>query len=94
MDTSEKIEILEALWPEIIPHQKRGSVIIVNTELNLKNVAATVAEDDQVQVKKWIEAEKIGKPKNSQIETWQFNPDQKFLIVIVQPFVLIQVLSN
>ena len=55
--------------------------------LELAEVAAAVASDDQAKVKEWIDDESLRRPTVDEVTAWADDP-VAFYAVIVQPFVL------
>ena len=81
----------EAEWSWVKPHVLRDSVIVVEGSLSLLDVAVSVAQNQVAQMKLWIDQGLVRKPSAQEISAWDLNPSQKFLSIIVQPFVLIQI---
>jgi hypothetical protein len=77
-------------WKPLGPHAKRGGLVLVDSGLDLLEVAVAVAEDDSEQVQRWMEAGQLGKPSEAQIEAWQEEAGERFAVAIVQPYVLAQ----
>jgi hypothetical protein len=90
-DLEQKID--EAEWAWLEPHLKRNAVILVAVDLELAEVASTVAADDKARVAEWIQSGKLAKPSAQQVEAWSQVPAKKFLSVVVQPYVLVQEFS-
>ena len=86
-------EIAEVYWEDLIPHVKQDRVIIVNQSLNLLDAGLALANNDTKLVNKWIENNIISKPTQQQLSNWNSMPKTKFETIIVQPFVLITLLS-
>jgi hypothetical protein len=91
--TSEKLvdEIEDVEWHWLRPHLERGALIVVDRDLDLANAAARINADDTVQVGAWIDAGQLAKPTREQIAAWDEEPLRAFRMLIVQPYVLIQV---
>ncbi len=43
-------------WEDLLPHAKRDAVIVIETALNLLDVATAIATDDKVLVEAWIDS--------------------------------------
>ena len=67
-----------------------GGLVLVDPRLDLVDVAFAVAQDDAERVEQWMEARQLLKPSASQIEAWQEDDEERFTVVIVQPYVLAQ----
>ena len=86
-------DIADVNWNDIKPHAQRDAVIIVNDSLNLLDVGIAIAQDDKIVVERWITEQLIRKPSNEQLSSWNGNETQLFTTLIVQPFVLIQIIT-
>ncbi len=80
-------EVLPATWAALEPHARRQGLFLVREGLDLAEVAAAVASDDQAKVKEWIDDESLRRPSLDEVTAWQTDP-VAFYAVIVQPFVL------
>lgn len=81
-------------WKPLGPHAKRGGLVLVDSELDLLDVAVAVATDDSVLVQRWMEAGALRRPSDEQVEAWRKETDECFTVVIVQPYVLAQRLTQ
>lgn len=92
METRERLarELAEVEWQLLRAHAQRGALILVSSALDLVEVAACVADDDRERVSAWIEAGRVGKPNREQWARWEGQPDRRFSVLIVQPYVLVQ----
>lgn len=87
-------EIETAEWEWLKPHYQRDSIIIVDEDLDLIEVAACIGSNDLKRVADWMKLGRVRKPTLEQIETWTSAPTTPFLFVIVQPWVIIQPKAN
>ena len=94
MVESFKRDLAEVNWRELKIHLKRDSIIVVSAELDLVDVGVAVADDDKSLVEAWITASQLGKPTEKQLESWEQESTQRFQMLIVQPFILIQDLCD
>ncbi|PIK13991.1 DUF2288 family protein [Halobacteriovorax sp. JY17] len=85
-----KTEIEKAKWLLLEEHHKRDALLIVDLELNLVEVAASVALDDVMNVKEWLTTEKLIRPTEEMIQSWEENPELDFNFLIIQPYVIAQ----
>lgn len=83
-------EVHRVDWKPLAPHAKRGGLVLVDSRLDLVDVAVAVARDDSARVRQWMEAQQLVKPTAGQIQSWQGETEERFTIVIVQPYVLAQ----
>ena len=94
MVESFKRDLAEVNWRELKIHLQRDAIIIVDPELDLIKVAVAVADDDKTRVEIWITENQLVKPTAEQLESWEQEPDNRFQMLIVQPFILIQDISD
>ena len=89
-----KKDLADVTWRDLRIHLQRGSIIIVNDRLDLVAVAVAVAEDQKAPVEDWVAAGDLIKPSVEQIEAWETQLDKPFRMLIVQPFILVQMVSH
>jgi hypothetical protein len=85
-----KPEIADVAWHHLAPHLERDALIVVSSELDLKESAMAVARDDTTTVQGWIDTGKFAKPSAEQLAKWEQDRTREFTCTIAQPFVLIQ----
>ena len=83
-------EVHRVDWKPLGPHAKRGGLVLVDARLDLVEVAVAVANDDSQRVRQWMEAGQLLKPTEDQIAAWQEETEERFTVLIVQPYVLAQ----
>lgn len=76
-------------WKELQRHFAAGNVIAVDNDLDLIQVAAGIANDDKVAVKKWMAANQLLKVSDTQAQAWLVQ-DAVLWAVVVKPFILVQ----
>jgi hypothetical protein len=76
-------------WRELLKHFAAGIVIVVDNDLDLIQVAASVANDDKAAVKKWMLANQLLKVSDTQAQDW-LEQDALLWTVVVKPFILVQ----
>ncbi len=77
-------------WGWLLPHAERSAVVMVTPGLDLLEVGLAIANDNVATVQHWISEQLIYKPSHEQVESWNQTPEQHFLALIVQPYVLVQ----
>jgi len=77
-------------WKPLAPHAKRGGLVMVAPELDLLEVGVAVAEDNGAQVQRWMEAQQLRRATEAQTQTWGEGAEERFTVLIVQPYVLVQ----
>ena len=88
-----KAAIGPVTWGDLRKHLARDVIIIVASETPILEAALALAENNQDQVTTWIKDGILTKPNTHQLEHWEKNFDFPFLSVVVQPFILVQVLN-
>lgn len=79
----------EVNWSYLKPHFEKGSLIWLDPELDLEEVAKAFIEDESVKVADWLgkgDLVKVGKLHAAQ---WE-ESETLFTAVVVSPFVLMQ----
>ena len=83
-----------AEWSILRKHATRDVIILVDPSLSLLDVGIAIAMNDETQVQAWIEEKKLGKPSAEQLTTWETDLNRTFSSLIVQPYVLMQILNS
>lgn len=81
-------------WKDLRIHLQRDAIVIVAAELDLVETATAVAEDDKSKVDRWITAGWLVKPTTEQVTAWETELDKPFRLLIVQPFILVQMVLH
>ncbi|MEO5667365.1 MAG: DUF2288 family protein [Bdellovibrionota bacterium] len=82
-------QILVAPYPDLEPHVKRGSFILVSTNLDLAEVALKIETNDTAYMSGLIESGLLVKSTEADLKDWR--RDKRFFkFLIVQPFVVAQ----
>lgn len=76
-------------WKALVPHFARGQVVRVASGLDLLQVAAALAQDDQKQVNHWMEQDLMGPVPDEWAGRWQ-EEERQVWAVVVAPWVLVQ----
>jgi hypothetical protein len=77
-------------WLALRGQLRRDSVILVAPELDLVEVAWSVARDRAAEVAGWIAAGQLRKPDRAELAAWERELDKPFRMLIVAPYLLIQ----
>lgn len=83
-----KDDIDKASWDMLKVHHERGAVFVVDSNLELVDVGASIALDEVNTIKIWLDNGKFKKLDEMPEDVDMFVRDIKFLII--QPYVLIQ----
>ncbi|NEQ69979.1 MAG: DUF2288 family protein [Symploca sp. SIO2D2] len=84
----------EATWEWLIPHAKRDAVVVVTQQLDLLDVGVAIANDDTLSVEHWISEQLVHKPFSEELTIWNTDTAKRFQALIVQPYVLVQEMSQ
>ena len=82
-------QILVAPYPDMEPHVKRGGFVLVDTKLDLAEVALLIEINDEASILALIQSSLLVKSQTSDIEAWR-REKRFFRFLIVQPFVVAQ----
>ncbi len=77
-------------WKPLAPHAKRGALVMVAPELDLVEVGTAVAQDQGDQVRQWLDSRQLSRPAEADAEAWSQEAEERFTVLIVQPYVLAQ----
>lgn len=83
-------DLAQVSWRELRIHLRRDAIVTVAPDLNLVTVAGAVAGDDTSAVGEWIAGGQLAKPTVAELAEWETFLDKPFLMLIVQPYILIQ----
>lgn len=85
-------ELLESEWNMLAAHHRRDALFVVDAQLALLDAAVAVASDDRDAVAGWLASGLLARPTAEQAEAWaaeeEAAPGPRFVVAIVQPFVL------
>ncbi|WP_267383164.1 DUF2288 domain-containing protein [Cyanobacterium sp. uoEpiScrs1] len=92
LETRFREDVTTVEWQYLISHAQRDAIIFVTKHLDIIEVGVAIAQDDINSVQHWIDKTLIHKPSTAQLTTWNTDSSISFNTLIVQPFVLIQVI--
>ena len=87
-------QLLKGFWHDLKTHLERDAIIVVNSNLDLSDVAVSLSEDRAGVVEGWILKSLLVKPSAEQVRAWNGMPTKEFHFLIVQPYVLIQEMAH
>ena len=77
-------------WKDLEPHFARGELLVVDSALDLVDVAQALIDDDSATVKGWMQQNQLASASDEQAADWhERNPDTLWAVVI-RPWVLVQ----
>lgn len=83
------LETSQIAWRELQRYYAAGMVIAVSDDLDLVEVAASVASDDTAAVSRWMSEARVARVSDMQASTW-LEADAALWAVVVKPWVLVQ----
>lgn len=83
------LETAQLAWSELERHFARGSVIKVETGMDLVDAALQIAENNAATVQVWLAEGRIARAELADAEDWHARQPM-FWAVVVAPWVLIQ----
>lgn len=92
LQTKLRSEILVADAKSLLPHHRRDALLIAELEVDLLAVAVAIASDETDLVAELLSEKKLYKPSLAQLADWCVDLERRFQYVILQPYVLAQVL--
>ena len=82
------------LASDLAAHLRRDAVLVVDPALDLLDCAEAVAADRSVQVRAWLERGALRRASPQERADWPQQAAFQWMAVIVQPFVLVQLLAG
>lgn len=83
-----KTELQSVEFSALQPHVQREALLVCDGSLDLLQLGVDLAMDRVETIKSLMQSGKI--KKLSEGESQKISPDQKFLFLILQPFVIVQ----
>jgi len=76
-------------WEYLKPHFQAGALIYVDPSLSITDVGLAISEDQAKKIQAWLKSGDLVKPSEPHAEWWH-KSQEKFLALVVSPFVLMQ----
>lgn len=74
----------------LVPHYRRGALLVIEPRTDILEVAVAIARDDTGAVAQLLDSGRMARPSAAQLADWCVEPRQRFQFVILQPYVLAQ----
>ena len=87
-------EVLPARWPDLLYQFARGGLFLASPEVDLLEVAEAMAKDDRARVEQLLQSGALRRASDDDARLFQASPERRLQFVIVQPWVLAQVLRE
>jgi hypothetical protein len=91
--TKINLETAQIAWRELQRFFASGNAIAVAIELDLTEVAGTIAQDNAAQLKIWMDAGLVDVVSDKQAQLWYEN-DALVWAVVIKPWVLVQPINR
>ncbi|MFT3925520.1 MAG: DUF2288 family protein [Myxococcales bacterium] len=87
-------EVMAVSWSDLVPQFARGALLLLAGSLDLLEVAEAIASDDRARVERWLSEGGLRRASDDDArELSEAGGSTRFQCVIVQPWVLAQVIS-
>lgn len=81
-------------YGDLKEHLERDAVFIAGPDLDLVDCGVAVAADDVDRVGQWIARGSLRKPTQAERDAWPDEKAQRWVAIIVQPFVIVQLVPD
>lgn len=82
---------IQAVGPaELLPHHRRGALIIARPDLDILDAAEAIASDDASRVAQLLSSGQLYRPALGELASWCVDSAMRLQFVILQPYVLAQ----
>ncbi len=87
-------EVMAVSWSDLVPQFARGALLLIEAGLDLLDVAEAIARDDRRAIEAWLAGGALRRAHDQDARTFSAaERGTRFQCVIVQPWVLGQVIS-
>lgn len=77
-------------WKDLEPHFARGELLVVDSTLDLVEVAQALIDDDSARVKGWMQDNQLTSASDRQAADWHERNPETLWAVVIRPWVLVQ----
>ena len=89
-----KAQVMATHWADLAQHFARGGLLVAASDQDLLDAAAAIADDDTAVVEKMLEEGSLRRASDQDAKTWNSLPDARFQFLVLQPFVLTQLIED
>lgn len=92
MDLKEKLEkeILDTNWEPLAPHFARGTVYLLDEDLDIIQVGEAMAMDNVAALQQWLDNGLLSTPTPEEATLFTKDSNIFFKMLIIEPYVLVQ----
>ena len=83
-----RAEIASVDAAALVPHHRRGALLVLSPDEDLLGAAVAIAADDTEAVAALVKRDALTKPSLGQLADWCVDTGLRFDFVILQPYVL------
>jgi hypothetical protein len=83
------METARIAWKDLLRFFAAGTVIAVNDELDLVEVAIQISNDNKALIEQWMLEKRVDKVSDAQAKDW-LETDASLWAVVVRPWILVQ----
>ena len=87
-----RAEVAAVPWQELVPHCARGGLLLLSPQVDLLDAAEAIARDDRAWAAEGLTAGLLGWSTEADTKGFEADATKRFQCVIVQPFVLAQLI--
>lgn len=88
-----KSEVMPASWPDLLYQFARGALFLVAPQADLLDVAEAIARDDKQAVELLLKSAALRRATDDDARMLQAAPETRLQFVVVQPWVVAQLLG-
>jgi hypothetical protein len=87
-------EVLDGQWSDLQPHAERSALFILEPGIDIVDVGVAIVADDITKIESLLNEGILTRPTPNQLKSWDLIPEKPFRILIIAPYVLIQILPH
>ena len=81
-------------WADLAQHFARGGLLVAASGQDLLDAAVAIADDDTALVEKMLQKGTLRRANDQDARAWNELTDARFQFLVLQPFVLTQLLEK
>lgn len=83
-------ERADLTWEHLETSGHLDAIVVVANDLDLADAGVALANNDVANVQAWLASGRLHRPGDVELATWRAAPERTFEMIVVQPFVLVQ----
>ena len=89
-----KNQVMATGWSELAQHFARGALLVATSDQDLLAAASAIASDDTGRVEDLLQRGLLRRASDDDAHRWNKTPGIRFQCLVLQPFVLTQVMET